>query len=71
MKPGLVRRMAMTSSFIGTLSSRSSSAVYLARHPKENKYHTLFHIRSWLIDSQEVAGPAASWQVTSASQVPA
>ena len=45
-KPGLVRRMAMTSSFIGTLSSRSSSAVYLARHPLENKYHTLFNTRS-------------------------
>ena len=29
MNPGLVRRMAMTSSAIGTESSRSSRAVYL------------------------------------------
>lgn len=35
MKPGLVRLMAITSSAIGTLSKRSSSAVYLQQTSHE------------------------------------
>lgn len=40
-KPGLVRLMAMTNSFMGTLSSRSSKAVYLSRH-RSHDHKTLF-----------------------------
>ena len=41
MKPGLVRRMAMTSSAMGTVSSRSSRAVYLPTTPDSSRHDDL------------------------------
>ena len=53
-KPGLVRLMAMTSSFIGTLSSRSSSAVYLPRH-RTHVHRTLLMPKKSSIPAQDTS----------------